>query len=194
MQASDVFFAVHAFAMTAVILVQIMIYPRGGQKLSKVCLLLSTTLIALTTIFTVVVAVRQRGFFVWINLLEFMADAKLFVTLIKYVPQAWMNYRRKSTVGVSIHNFLLDFTGGTLSVAQLLMDCGITSDWSAITGDVAKFGLGSVSMLFDVVFLVQHYGLYRDRFDAMKPPPALDAKPAERRPLLHVQATSASGP
>jgi len=164
-QAADVFFSFHAFALTAVILVQFMLYDRGGQKLSKVCLVLSIAILALTSLFAVVCAVRQRGFFVWITLLEFMADAKLFVTLVKYVPQAWMNYRRKSTVGVSIHNFLLDFTGGTLSVAQLLMDSGITGDWSAITGDIAKFGLGAVSMLFDVVFLVQHYALYRDRHD-----------------------------
>jgi hypothetical protein len=36
----------------------------------------------------------------------------------------------------------------------------LTHDWSAITGDVAKFGLGSCSMIYDVLIFIQHYGLY----------------------------------
>jgi cystinosin len=30
-----------------------------------------------------------------------------------------------------------------------------------VIGDPVKFGLGFVSMFFDVIFMVQHYGLYR---------------------------------
>lgn len=37
----------------------------------------------------------------------------------EYVPQARMNYVRKSTVGWSIGNILLDFTGGILSLFVL---------------------------------------------------------------------------
>lgn len=33
-----------------------------------------------------------------------------------------MNYRRKSTVGWSIGNILLDFTGGILSMLQMLLN------------------------------------------------------------------------
>lgn len=32
-----------------------------------------------------------------------------------------MNYRRKSTVGWSIGNILLDFTGGSLSILQMFL-------------------------------------------------------------------------
>ncbi|KAG4067034.1 hypothetical protein HA402_000025 [Bradysia odoriphaga] len=35
-------------------------------------------------------------------------------------------------------------------------------DWSSIFGDPTKFGLGLFSVLFDILFMVQHYGLYRD--------------------------------
>lgn len=55
---------------------------------------------------------------------------------------------------------LLDFVGGLLSLAQLLMDCAVKGDWSGISGDPVKFGLGFVSMVFDVVFMFQHYVLY----------------------------------
>ena len=71
-----------------------------------------------------------------------------------------MNFKRKSTVGWSIQNVLLDFTGGSLSVAQLCLQCAVRSDWTQISGNPVKFGLGFVSMLFDIGFMVQHYGLY----------------------------------
>merc|ERR1712038_209617 len=60
------------------------------------------------------------------------------------------------TEGWSMGNVFLDFIGGLLTVAQLLVDSWSTNDWSAITGDLPKLLLGNVSMLFDIVFMVQH--------------------------------------
>ena len=40
------------------------------------------------------------------------------------------------------------------------MDCAVSGDWSGIEGDPVKFGLGFTSMVFDVIFMVQHYCLY----------------------------------
>jgi cystinosin len=34
-------------------------------------------------------------------------------------------------------------------------------NFEGITGDPVKFGLGFLSMVFDVIFMVQHYILYR---------------------------------
>ena len=36
-----------------------------------------------------------------------------------------------------------------------------SDDWSSILGDPTKAGLGIFSMLFDVLFIWQHYFLYR---------------------------------
>lgn len=58
----------------------------------------------------------------WLDFLNVCSYIKLAITLIKYVPQAVMNYRRKSTVGWSIGNILLDFTGGTLSMLQMILN------------------------------------------------------------------------
>lgn len=63
-------------------------------------------------------------------------------------------------MGWSIWNILLDFTGGVLSVLQLVFDCADLKDFSGISGNPAKFGLGFVSIIFDVLFMVQHYCLY----------------------------------
>jgi hypothetical protein len=72
-----------------------------------------------------------------------------------------MNYRRKSTEGWSIGNILLDFTGGVLSVLQMFLLSMNYDDWSSIFGSPTKFGLGLFSILFDILFIVQHYILYR---------------------------------
>ena len=104
-----------------------------------------------------------------------MGYAKLVMTVVKYVPQAWANYKRKSTVGWSIGQILLDLTGGVLSIAQLLIDSSLQNDWSGVTSNPVKFGLGNVSIFFDVVFMVQHYWLYRR---------AVGVEAAESRSLL----------
>ena len=55
----------------------------------------------------------------------------------------------------------MDFVGGVLSIAQLVIDSSLQSDWSGLIGNPVKFGLGQISICFDVIFMVQHYVLYR---------------------------------
>lgn len=72
-----------------------------------------------------------------------------------------MNYKRKATTGWSIHNILLDFTGGSFSIAQMFLSSYNYDDWLSIFGNFTKFGLGAISITFDILFVVQHYILYR---------------------------------
>lgn len=95
--------------------------------------------------------------------------------MVKYAPQALLNYRRKSTDGFSVLSIMLDFTGGLLSILQLLIDAsaGAGVDWSGASGNIAKLGLGNVTMIFDVTFMIQHYVLYKEK-----------QRPCEEEPLL----------
>ena len=77
------------------------------------------------------------------------------------MPQVWMNYQRQSTFGWSIGQILLDFSGGVLSILQLLIDASLQSDWSGVTGNPVKLGLGNLSIFFDLIFITQHFYLYR---------------------------------
>ncbi|ERF73662.1 hypothetical protein EPUS_00915 [Endocarpon pusillum Z07020] len=86
---------------------------------------------------------------------------KLLVTLVKYMPQVWVNYKRQSTDGWSIEQILLDFSGGVLSIVQLLIDASFQPDWSGVTGNPVKLGLGNITIFFDLIFITQHYLLYR---------------------------------
>lgn len=77
------------------------------------------------------------------------------------MPQVLTNYRNRSTYGWSIAQILLDFVGGILSIAQLAIDSYLQGDWSGITGNPVKLALGNISIFFDVIFIIQHFCLYR---------------------------------
>jgi hypothetical protein len=79
---------------------------------------------------------------------------KVLITFTTYVPQVMMNWQRQSTSGWSIWNVTLDVTGGTLSLLQLVFDSYALNDWSGVTGNLAKLGLASVTILFDVSAVV----------------------------------------
>ncbi|KAI2659454.1 Cystinosin [Labeo rohita] len=158
--ANDVFFSLHALLLTLVYVCQCAMYERGGQKVSKVAI----GLLAIGWTFAFVslfVAVAQK--ISWLDYLYYFSYIKLGVTLVKYIPQAYMNYRRKSTEGWSIGNVLLDFTGGSFSLLQMFLQAYNNNKWKIIFGDPTKFGLGVLSIFFDVVFITQHYCLYRNR-------------------------------
>lgn len=96
-----------------------------------------------------------------LDVILYLSYVKLAITLIKYVPQAYMNYKRKATTGWSIHNILLDFTGGSLSITQMFLLAYNYDDWISIFGNFTKFGLGVISIGFDLLFVTQHYILYK---------------------------------
>ena len=92
-----------------------------------------------------------------------LSGIKVFITCIKYVPQFVKNWRRRSTNGWNVWNIILDCSGGVFSLLQLVGDCASTGDWSGLTGDMVKFVLGLVSIVFDAGFLMQHYVWYGDK-------------------------------
>ncbi|KAM3936379.1 cystinosin [Leptodactylus fuscus] len=156
--ANDVFFSLHAVLLTLVTIIQCCIYERGAQKVSKVAVgvLIIAWLFAFSMLFVAV-----AGKVSWLQFLFCFSYIKLAITLMKYFPQACMNFRRKSTEGWSIGNVLLDFTGGSFSIIQMFLQSYNNDEWKLIFGDPTKFGLGLFSIIFDIVFITQHYCLYR---------------------------------
>jgi cystinosin len=120
----------------------------------------------------------DAGAWVWLDAIYAVSYVKLVVTLVKYTPQMLVNYRNKSTKGWSIAQILLDFSGGILSLAQLGIDSYSQGDWSGVTGNPAKFALGNISIIYDLIFMAQHYILY----------PESEGKAGERDALLRREA------
>ncbi|KAM4548175.1 cystinosin isoform 1-T1 [Odontesthes bonariensis] len=165
--ANDVFFSLHAVLLCVIYIGQALVYERGSQKVSwtALFLLLIGWAFALISLF---LAIAKQ--ITWLDYLYYFSYIKLAVTIVKYVPQAYMNYRRQSTEGWSIGNVLLDFTGGTLSILQMIIQSYNNDEWMLIFGDPTKFGLGLFSVVFDILFMTQHYCLYRDspRYEAVE--------------------------
>ncbi|OWR49159.1 cystinosin protein, partial [Danaus plexippus plexippus] len=157
-QLNDVFFSLHASFATLITITQCFLYERENQRVSVTgrCVLGGMAGVALVS-----ASVAGAGKLAWLDFLNYCSYIKLCITLIKYVPQAYMNYKRKSTVGWSIGNIFLDFVGGSLSVLQMTLNAYNYNDWVSFFGDATKFGLGLFSLVFDIFFILQHYVFYR---------------------------------
>lgn len=130
---------------------------------------------------------------------------KVLVTIAKYLPQAFSHRRKRSTMGFSIIQVLLDIAGGVFSLAQLMIDSydietGLESMFNAMAENPGKLGLAGVSLFFDGIFVVQHFVLYGPVQNGMLMTNHSDdtsvtdggIQDLERQPLLqprHVQAS-----
>uniref|UniRef100_A0A1B6DT44 Cystinosin homolog n=1 Tax=Clastoptera arizonana TaxID=38151 RepID=A0A1B6DT44_9HEMI len=157
-QMNDIVFAFHAAFACTITIVQCIMYEKGDQRVSTTA---KSILFAFFLIFASTLGLAINRNIEWLDFLLYCSYIKLTITLIKYIPQAFMNYSRKSTVGWSIGNVLLDFTGGILSMGQMMINAYNYDDWDSIVGDPTKFGLGLFSVVFDLLFIFQHYFLYR---------------------------------
>jgi cystinosin len=162
-EASDVLFSVCGACMTLIMAVQCCVYERGGQVISRACSIFIAVGLCVGATYTLLVTVLHKSVgrpFTWLYLLYYFSFIKLCVTPLKYIPQVILNFNRKSTQGWNIFNVLLDLSGGTLSLAQILLIGAVSSDWTVVTGNLVRFGLALISLVFDVIFVVQHYVLY----------------------------------
>jgi LCT (Lysosomal Cystine Transporter) family transporter len=157
----DIVFALHGIAMTTIMTIQCLIYERGGQRVSRLAwLIIGLLLLGIG----VVGAICFFDILQIIWLIQACGYAKMIISLLKYAPQAYLNWHRKSTAGWSIAGVLMDMSGGFLSFFQMFLMSFYTSDWSQFEGgNVPKFGLSVISVLYNFVFIFQHYVLYRKR-------------------------------
>ncbi|ESS64478.1 cystinosin [Trypanosoma cruzi Dm28c] len=161
---NDVVFAVYALVCCLLNGLQIIFFDRGGQKMNILATGLIVLIFFVIVLWTCLIAggVKRDVFFNYLDLLYGLSLVKLGISIVKYVPQVYLNYKRKCTIGWNIWNILLDFTGGILSILQEVIDSWVTSDWEGMKGNPVKFALGSVSILYDLVFFVQHFLLYNE--------------------------------
>jgi LCT (Lysosomal Cystine Transporter) family transporter len=161
---SDVAFSLHAFLLTLVIIFQIAYY--GGYKARPINF--ATRYVALSILlmcatYSFCVLLRIPGF-LWIDFLYMLAMVKLVLTIATYIPQLVLNFQRKSTTGFNIWNIILDFSGGGLSLLQLILDGYDLGDIAgAVQGNWAKCLLSLISLCFDSIFFFQHFFLYKKR-------------------------------
>ncbi|XP_062105557.1 cystinosin homolog [Humulus lupulus] len=157
--ANDVAFSVHVTLLTIYLLFQISIYEKGDQTISKITILI----IAAVWLFAGVcffIALQTNS---WLWLISIFNMIQVFMTTIKYTPQVFMNFKRKSTEGFSIGYILCDFSGGLANYAQMTVQSLDQNSWINFSGNMGKVLLSLISMFFDVIFMCQHFLLYSTR-------------------------------
>lgn len=167
-QINDICFGVFAWVMTVFTMLQCVIYEKGEQKVNKKHLALNALL---WVIFITHAILSISGVLPWYrsddssgwNTMEYLGVVKAFITFIKCTPQVYLNWKRQSTVGWSISNILLDLTGGVLSFSQNAIDAYNEKNVHILYGNFAKLLLSCVSVLMDIIFLMQHYVFFTDR-------------------------------
>jgi len=153
---SDVAFSSHAVLLTTVLLVQLFLFEKGGQRVSSTCIGISV--VVWGSAFVLLLLAFPTGNWLW--LVSAFNIIQLIMTCIKYAPQAYFNYRRKSTVGWSITNIVLDLSGGTANLLQMFVQSIDQHSFENFSGNVGKVGLSLFTIAFDIFFTVQHFYLY----------------------------------
>jgi cystinosin len=173
----DIVFATHGAMATAFTIYQCLIYDRKGTVLTPSIVKGVACVVSFTAIYFVCVMMgggnygpevfHREGshnvkFFSWLCFVDWLSYTKIGVTFVKNIPQVLLNIKNKSTIGWSINQVLLDLLGGVLSTSQILFD-GYTLGWSGVLGDPIKLGLGLLSIIYDLIYVVQHFLLYTKR-------------------------------
>ncbi|KAL9239081.1 hypothetical protein vseg_013433 [Gypsophila vaccaria] len=154
--ANDVTFSIHAVLLTAFTLFQIFIYERKNQRFSKISLGI-VSVVWFSAAICVFVAIHNHS---WLWLISVFNTIQVTMTVIKYIPQAVMNFRLKSTDGFSIGNILVDLMGGLTNYGQMVVQSVDQKSWVNFYGNIGKTLLSLVSVFYDIVFIIQHYVLY----------------------------------
>ena len=82
--------------------------------------------------------------------------ALTLINVVKYVPQFYLNYKRKSTVGLSTKYVVLDMVGSVFSLMQLGMDTMHYGRYVVGTKafNISKFSLAITALFFDLLFIM----------------------------------------
>lgn len=165
-QINDLAFGVHALGVSIFIWCQFSCFGFKREPYQKVGSTMYgiITGLAVVTFITGLLVLLNIGGLEGLDFVYTVGYVKILITCIKYIPQIHLNYTRESTVGWAVYNVILDFSGGVLSLAQLFLDSALDGDiWGGTFGNPLKLGLAIVSLLFDSVFLCQHYLWFGDK-------------------------------
>ena len=85
-----IFFSIHAFFASTVTGLQILCYESNDQRVSYVGGAFAVICVLTAALGTIAPSLNAIS---WLDYLTILSSIKLAITIVKYVPQAWMNYR-----------------------------------------------------------------------------------------------------
>lgn len=163
----DQIFAVHALLITALTLMQVPFYATNtlaefpqfrGQRVGF--LLIAMDLCLLLTVGKVMTMM---------DIIYACGSLRGVTSFMKYAPQLWLNYQRKSTDGFAMGSIYCDFAGCVMCLLQLLISCQYDPstatlrsawNWDPIMGNKSRVFLGCYAIKLCLGFMYQHFVLY----------------------------------
>lgn len=158
---TDVIMTMNGLLVLTILSVQCIIYEKLNQRVSTTVRVIGSVIFVALFILLIITAASDK--IDWLQFITYLSLVKLGITVIKYTPQIFLNFKLKSTFGFSIQGVLLDFSGGVFSLLQLLLEAGNNNEWAIILGDPTKFGLGLLTLCYDIILMIQHFILYAPR-------------------------------
>jgi cystinosin len=165
----DLVYSVHGLVLTTVAISQLFCWgfkkrTTSLRKMTKLIIL--CVLSAIAVLYSVVGTNKLHALkdqasnevFSLLDLAIVLSYIKIFMSLIKYIPQLLHNHKRRSVLGFSMFTIFLDCSGGILSVAQLFLDAYITTghlNMEILISNGGKLWLSFVTLFFDCCFIYQ---------------------------------------
>ena len=131
---------------------QYLCYERGGQKPSRVAWALVGGALASAAVAAAVTLPRGQV----LRFVTLFSYLQLAFTTFKYFPQMMHNFRRKTCFGWSLGMVALDMSGSVLSLLQMVLQSLADGTTSNFLGDPGKWGLSVLSVVYDLVFVIQY--------------------------------------
>lgn len=96
-------------------------YDGSKQTPTRACMYTLSVIMFITLgyLLLILVNVFDGGIFTFYYWIYSLAFVKIGVTVLKYIPQIYLNFVRRSTEGWNITQILLDLMGGLFSALQL---------------------------------------------------------------------------
>ncbi|XP_058751326.1 cystinosin homolog [Vicia villosa] len=154
--ANDVALSTHGVIINLIILFQFAIYRNGSETLSKYAIAIFVGVL-FSGVVCFFVALPTHS---WLWLISIFNLIQVCMILIKYFPQALMNFMRKSTDGFSIGSILFDFSGGVFNYSQMVVQSIDQDSGVNFYGNIGKVMISLITIFYDSILMCQHYVLY----------------------------------
>lgn len=160
---SDLFFATHALLSTLILAFQYYFYEHSNNKLTITS---SISLLTLTILFLMEITLCIILYFIHNNdiylayLILCLSISHNVFTFLKYVPQIYYTYSRKSVQDWNIANVHFDILGALFLLLEMIVTAINKNEINSLFSNIAKFNLTIITILFDSILYIQYYYFY----------------------------------
>jgi cystinosin len=150
-------FSVTSVFICSIQIIVLLYYPRFTNFVKPVWMFLSVSAILAVPIFTAIKPEPQ-------NIVAFMGLIRVYNNAIKFMPQLYLNWLRRSTDGWSIEGVYVDLAAAILYLIRIIVDLTERQKFDQFSTSIRSQVLIISQILIgcDLIFIFQHFVSLRD--------------------------------